>query len=44
MMLKNKLLRRMFGCKREEATGGKRKLHNQELLNLYTLPNAIKMV
>jgi hypothetical protein len=29
------VLRRMFGMKRDEVTGGCRKLHNEELHNLY---------
>jgi hypothetical protein len=32
-------LRRKFGPKRDEVTGGCRKLHNEELNNLYSLPN-----
>jgi hypothetical protein len=35
------VLRRVFGSEREEVTGGWRKVHNQELLNLYTLPSLI---
>jgi hypothetical protein len=34
----NRLLRRVFGRKKEEITGGWRKLH-KELQNLYSLPN-----
>jgi hypothetical protein len=30
---------RIFGCKREEAAGGWRRLHNEELHNLYASPN-----
>jgi hypothetical protein len=37
-VFENKLLRRVFGPKREEVTGGWRKLHNEELHNLYFLP------
>jgi hypothetical protein len=29
---------------REKVTGGGRKLHNKELLNLYSLPNIINMI
>jgi hypothetical protein len=32
----NRMLRRIFGPEREEVTGGWRKLHNEELHNLYT--------
>jgi hypothetical protein len=35
-MLKIKGLRSKFGLKREEVTGGWRKLHNAELHNLYS--------
>jgi hypothetical protein len=35
----NKALRRIFGPKREEVTGGWRRLHNEELHNLYYSPN-----
>jgi hypothetical protein len=37
------VLRRMFGPKRDEVTGGWRKLHNEELHNLYSLRSIIKM-
>jgi hypothetical protein len=36
-----RVLRRMFGSKREEVTGGWRTLHNEELRNLYAAPNVI---
>jgi hypothetical protein len=38
------VLRRIFGPKGEEATGGWRKLHNEELHNLYSLPSIIRMI
>jgi hypothetical protein len=34
-VLKNTVLRRIFGPKRDEVTGGWRKLHNEELHDLY---------
>jgi hypothetical protein len=34
-MLENKVLRRIFGPKRDEVAGGWRKLHNEELHSLY---------
>jgi hypothetical protein len=40
----NGVLRRMFGPERVEVTGGWRKLHNEELHNLYSLTNIIIMV
>jgi len=37
----NRVLRRIFGPKREEITGEWRKLHNEELNNLYSSPNTL---
>jgi hypothetical protein len=34
-VFENRVLRRIFGPKRDEVTGGWRKLHNEELHNLY---------
>jgi hypothetical protein len=34
----------MFGPQREEMMGGWRRLHNEELHNLYTSPNIIRMI
>jgi hypothetical protein len=39
----NRLLRRTFGPKRKEVAGGWRRLHNEELHNLFTSPN-IKVI
>jgi hypothetical protein len=36
------VLRRIFGPKRDEVTGEWRKLHNEELYNLYSSPNIIR--
>jgi hypothetical protein len=38
------VLRRIFGPKRDEVTGDWRKLHNEELHNLYSSPNIIRMI
>jgi hypothetical protein len=38
------LLRRIFGTKRDEVTGGWRKLHNEELHNLCSLPCIIRKI
>jgi hypothetical protein len=38
------VLRRIFGPKREELTGGWRKLHNEELHNLYSSPSIIRTI
>jgi hypothetical protein len=43
-VFENRTLRRIFGPKRDEVTGGLRKLHNDELRNLYTSPNIITMI
>jgi hypothetical protein len=39
----NRVLR-IFGPRRDEETGGWRKLHNEELHNLYSSPSIIKMI
>jgi hypothetical protein len=38
------VLRGIFGPKRDEVTGGWRKLHNEELHNLYPSPSIIRMI
>jgi hypothetical protein len=43
-VFENKMLRRIFGPKRDEVTGGWRKLHNEELCELYSSPNIIKII
>jgi hypothetical protein len=40
----NKVLRRIFGPKRDKVTGGWRKLHNEELRDLYSSPNIITII
>jgi hypothetical protein len=40
----NRALRRIFGPKREEVAGDWRRLHIEELHNLYTMPNIIRMI
>jgi hypothetical protein len=42
-VFENRVLRRIFGLKRDEVTGGCRKLHN-ELHNLYSSPSIIRMI
>ena len=37
------MLRRVFGPKRDEVTGEWRKLHNEELSDLYSLPNIVRV-
>jgi hypothetical protein len=41
-VFENRVLRRIFGPKRDEVTGGWRKLYYEELHNLYCSPNIIK--
>ena len=43
-MFEKKLLRKIFGGKRNEITGEWRKLHNDELHSLYSLPNIIRNI
>jgi hypothetical protein len=40
----NRVLRRIFGPKRDGMTGGWRKLHNEELHNLYSSPSIIRII
>jgi hypothetical protein len=42
--LLDRLLRRIVGPKRDEVTGGWRKLHNEELHNLYSSPSIIRII
>jgi hypothetical protein len=43
-MFENRVLRRIFGPKRDEVTGEWRKLHNAELNNLYSSPNIARVI
>jgi hypothetical protein len=43
-VFENKVLRRLFGPRRNLVTGGWRKLHNEELHNLYSSPSTIRMI
>jgi hypothetical protein len=43
-VFENSVLRRIFGPKRDEVTGGWRKLHNEDLHNLYSSPSIIRMM
>jgi hypothetical protein len=43
-VFENRVLRRIFGPKRDEVTGGWRKLHSEELRDLYSLPSIIRMI
>jgi hypothetical protein len=38
----HRVLRRIFGLKRDEVTGSSRKLHDEELHNLYSSPSILE--
>jgi hypothetical protein len=43
-VFENRVLRTVFGSKRDEVTGEWRKLHNEDLNALYSLPNIVRVV
>jgi hypothetical protein len=43
-IFENRVLRRIFGAIRDEVTRERRKLHNEELNDLYSSPNIIRMI
>jgi hypothetical protein len=43
-VFENRVLRRVFGPKRDEVTGEWRKLRNEEFSDLYALPNIVRVV
>jgi hypothetical protein len=43
-VFENRVLRRVFEPRRDKVTGEWRKLHNEELSDLYSLPNIVQMV
>jgi hypothetical protein len=43
-VFEKRVLRRIFGPRRDEVTGAWRKLHNEELRNLYSSPCIIRMI
>jgi hypothetical protein len=43
-VFENRVLRRIFGLKKDEGIGGRKKLHNEELHNLHSSSNIIRMI
>jgi hypothetical protein len=43
-VFENRVLGRIFGLKRDEVTGEWRKLHNEELHDLYSSPSIIRII
>jgi hypothetical protein len=43
-MSENRVLRRIFGPKREEVAGGWRRLHDEDLHKLYASPNIVRVI
>jgi hypothetical protein len=43
-VFENRVLRRIFGPKRDEVTGEWRNLHNEELNDLYSSPNIVRVI
>jgi len=43
-LFENRMLRRIFGPKRDEVTEKWRKLHNEELNDLYSSPNNARVI
>jgi hypothetical protein len=43
-LFENRVLRRIFGPKRDGVMGGRRKLHNEELHNMYSSPSIIRII
>jgi hypothetical protein len=43
-VFENRVVKRIFGLKRDGVTGGWRKLHNEELHNLYSSPSIIRII
>jgi len=43
-MFENMVLRRIFGPRRDEVTGKLRRLHNEELNDLYSSPNIVRVI
>jgi hypothetical protein len=44
MVFENRVLGRIFGSRRDEVTGRREKLHNEELNDLYSSPNTVRVI
>ena len=44
MVFENRVLRRIFGPRRDEVTGEWRRLHNEELNDLYSSPKIVRVI
>ena len=43
-VFENRVLRRIYGPKGDDITGESRKLHNEELNDLYSSPNIVRVI
>jgi hypothetical protein len=43
-VFENKVLRRIFGPRRDKVTGNSRRMHNEELNDLYSSPNIVRVI
>jgi hypothetical protein len=43
-VFENRVLRRIFGPRRDEVTGKSRRLYNEELIDLYSSPNIVRVI
>jgi hypothetical protein len=43
-VFENRVLRRIFGPKKDEVTGSLKELHNEELRDLYSSPSIIRII
>jgi hypothetical protein len=43
-VFENRVLRKIFGSKRDEVKGEWRRLHNEELYDMYSTPNIVRLI